>query len=103
MRGSLALSVVHMEAVNINNNSTPPPLETVLRTFFQGNTPESVQLLFWRLFQCWVVNDCAIGSGLMDADLALVFDQLNELVAAAYLLHLAGNSTTTEQKGAGHA
>ncbi|MBS7565538.1 hypothetical protein KHS38_14085 [Mucilaginibacter sp. Bleaf8] len=87
-----------MEAVHINNNSFNPPLKKVITTFFNRNSPESVQLMFWRLFQCWVTKDCTLRGEVSDQEVALVFDQLNDLVAAAYMEHQTGSSSGDQEE-----
>jgi hypothetical protein len=83
-----------MEAVYINNNSSNLPLQKVMADFFRRNSPESVQLLFWKMFQCWVTKDCTLKGEVSDQEVALVFDQLVELVAAAYSVHESGGAST---------
>ncbi|QJD95978.1 hypothetical protein HH214_08855 [Mucilaginibacter robiniae] len=91
-----------MEAVHTHNNSSHHPLEKAMHAFFLQNSPESVQLLLWKMFQCWVTKDCSLKAGLPDAEVALVFDQLNDLIAAAYAVHQTSHFSATEQKGNGH-
>jgi hypothetical protein len=92
-----------MEAVHINNNFSNQPWRKVLGTFFDQNSPESVQLLFWKMFQCWVTKDCTLKGEVSDEEVALVFDQLVELVAAAYSVHQSGGSAADAAGGEGHA
>ncbi|WP_158829022.1 hypothetical protein [Mucilaginibacter lacusdianchii] len=86
-----------MEAVYIKNNSGSPSWKTVLETFFKRNSPESVQLLFWRMFQCWVTRDCALRGGMSDEEVAVAFDQLIEFVSAAYTHHQAQSPSGNPQ------
>jgi len=89
-----------MEAVHINFNITSElSFNNVAKTFFEDNTPDSVRVLFWKLFQCWVTRDCNIKSDLADEEIALFFDQLIDLVAAAHILHQANRASENEQEG----
>ncbi|MDB5143398.1 MAG: hypothetical protein JWQ66_2111 [Mucilaginibacter sp.] len=89
-----------MEAVSNNYNITSAlPLEKVMSTFFKDNTPDSVKVLFWKMFQCWVTRDCNIKSDLTDEEIALFFDQLIDLVAAAHILHQANRALDAGQEG----
>ena len=92
-----------MEAVIINHNFTASlTFKEVMKKFFDGHTPESTQVLFWKFFQCWVTRDCNIKADLSDEEVALFFDQLIDLVAAAYILHQANGASLNEQEGNGH-
>jgi len=71
-------------------------------TFFNANTPDSVREFFWKVFQCWVTRDCNIKSEISDQEVALFFDQLIDLVAAAYIVHEANRVPPTGQEGNGH-
>lgn len=73
-----------------------------MKTFFGEHTPESAQVLFWKFFQCWVTRDCNIKADLSDEEVALFFDQLMDLVAAAYILHQANGALENKQEGEGH-
>lgn len=89
-----------MEAVHINFNVTSElPLKDVAKTFFKDNTPDSVKVLFWKMFQCWVTRDCNIKSDLTDEEIALFFDQLIDLVAAAHIEHEANRVSENRQQG----
>lgn len=66
--------------------------------FFKRNTPESVRVLFWKMFQCWVTKDCNLKAEISDEEVALFFDQLIDLVAAAYSLRQA-NRALPRQEG----
>lgn len=87
--------LLSMEAVNKNIISSQPTLQKVMASFFERNSPESVQVLFWKIFQCWVTKDCKIRGELSDAELALVLDQLLELVTAAQSLYRNSNVFNT--------
>jgi type II secretory pathway component PulF len=92
-----------MEAVFTNNNFTSGlSLNGVIKTFFTANTPESVKYRFWKLFQCWVTKECNIKTEISDEEIALFFDQLNNLVAAAYTVHQANGASPNLQEGKGH-
>lgn len=91
-----------MEAINQSNKLSQHPWKEVMATFFQQNSPESVKLLFWRMFQCWVTKDCTIKGDVSDEEVALVFDQLIELVSAAYQLHQNNNNSIKFPEGKSH-
>jgi hypothetical protein len=92
-----------MEAVIAKQDFTSAlPLKDVLTKFFDDHTPESTNVLFWKFFQCWVTRECNIKADLSDEEIALFFDQLMDLVAAAYILHQANRVLPTEQEGSGH-
>jgi hypothetical protein len=89
-----------MEAVTNNFNITSVLLlNEVMSTFFKDNTPEKAKVLFWKMFQCWVTRDCNIISDLTDKEIALFFDQLIDLVAAAHILHQANGASLSKQGG----
>jgi len=91
-----------MEATITKYNFTAVlPLKEVMANFFKANTPESVKVLFWKFFQCWVTKDCNIKAELSDEEVALFLDQLIDLVAAAYIVHQA-NGALNPQEGKGH-
>lgn len=88
-----------MEAVYNNFNlSSESSLKEAMSTFFKDNTPESVKVLFWKMFQCWVTRDCNIKVDLSDKEIALFFDQLIDLVAAAHILHQANRASNPQSK-----
>ncbi len=89
-----------MEAVSNNFNITSAlTLNEAMSSFFKDNTPESVKVLFWKMLQCWVTRDCNIKSDLSDKEVALFFDQLIDLVAAAHILHEANRALESGQEG----
>jgi hypothetical protein len=92
-----------MEAVFINKDLTSGlPLKKVMDAFFSANTPESVKNLFWKMFQCWATKDCKIKAEISDEEVALFFDQLIDLVAAAYIVHQANRVSPNQQEGGSH-
>jgi len=92
-----------MEAVFINKDLTPAlPLKKVMDAFFSDNTPESVKSLFWSMFQCWVTKDCNLKAEVSDEEIALFFDQLSDLVAAAYVVHQANRALDEGRKEGRH-
>jgi hypothetical protein len=92
-----------MEAVIIKHNFTAAlSLKEVMATFFRDNTPETAKVLFWKFFQCWVTKDCNIKAEISDEEVALFFDQLIDLVAAAYIVHQANGALSNPQEGIGH-
>jgi hypothetical protein len=50
----------------------------VAETFFRDYSIGSVQVLFWKFFQCWVTRDCDLISDMTDKEIALFLDQLIE-------------------------
>ncbi|WEA01753.1 hypothetical protein [Mucilaginibacter sp. SJ] len=84
---------------NILHQSSP--LQKVIESFFKGYTPDSTKFMFWKLFQCWALKDCTIKAEVSDEEVALFFDQLIDLVAAAYTVHQANGATPVVQKGLG--
>ena len=92
-----------MEAVFINKSFTSNlSLKEVTATFFKENTPESAKIFFWKMFQCWALKDCKIKAEISDEEVALFFDQLIDLVAAAYIVHEANRVSPTRQEGIEH-
>lgn len=92
-----------MEAVYLNKNfPSDLSLKEVMTAFFKGNSPESAKVLFWKMFQCWVTRDCNLKADVSDEELALFFDQLIDLVAAAHILHQANRVSPTGQEGLSH-
>lgn len=92
-----------MEAVTINKNFTSAlNIDEALAAFFKAHSPEDIQVLFWKFFKCWVRRDCDIEVELTNEEVALFFDQLMDLVAAAYILHQANGALENKQEGEGH-
>jgi hypothetical protein len=92
-----------MEAVLTNNNSIAElSLKKMMDAFFKANTQDSVREFFWKVFQCWVTRDCNIKAEISDEEVALFFDQLTDLVAAAYIVHQANRVSQTGQEGIEH-
>jgi hypothetical protein len=92
-----------MEAAFLYTNfNSGLSLKEATKAFFDSNTPESTKGHFWKFFQCWVTRDCNLKSDLSDEEVALFFDQLIDLVAAAYILHQANRVLPTEQEGDKH-
>jgi len=92
-----------MEAVNTYNNIESSSLiRRVLTNFFNLNSTESSRIIFWKIFQCWTIKDCKVKAEISDEEVALFFDQLIDLVAAAYILHEANKAPKTEQEGNQH-
>ncbi len=92
-----------MEAVIIKHNfSAGLTLKEVMTTFFRDNTPDSTKVLFWKFFQCWVTRDCKIKAEISDEEIALFFDQLIDLVAAAYIVHQANRVHLENEEGNVH-
>jgi hypothetical protein len=79
------------------------PFKKVMDSFFINNPPEKVKYLFWKLLQCYVLKDCNIKVEVPDKEVALFYDQLMDLVAAAYILHQAYRVSNQESGGNEHA
>lgn len=73
-----------------------------MESFFLNNPPDRVKYLFWKLFQCYVLKDCNAEVDVPEKEVALFYDQLMDLVAAAYILHQANGVVKPEQGGNGH-
>jgi hypothetical protein len=92
-----------MEAAFINNNFLDGlSLKEVMETFFSSNSLDSVKSRFFYVFQCWVTKDCNYKAEISDKEIALFFDQLTNLVAAAYIIHQANRVSITKQEGESH-
>lgn len=92
-----------MEAADINKGITSDlSFEEAAETFFKDHSTQSVQVLVWKFFQCWVTRDCKIISDLSDEEIALFLDQLIDLVAAAQILHEANRVSENQREGDGH-
>jgi hypothetical protein len=92
-----------MEAALINHNLISElSLKKMMDAFFKANTPDSAREFFWKVFQCWVTRDCNIKAEISDEEVALFFDQLTDLVAAAYIVHEANRVSPTGQEGMDH-
>lgn len=89
-----------MEAVNNNRHSHPNlPFRKVTETFFSKHSPDSAKYMFWKFFQCWAIKDCQIKTEIPDEEVALFFDQLTDLVTAAYLIYQAGDFNLNKPQG----
>lgn len=92
-----------MEAViPYNDRTSSTSLMQTLESFFSKNTPDSVMCLVWKLFQCYVTRDCNIKAEVPDKEVALFYDQLIELVNAAYVVHQADRASINENGGNNH-
>lgn len=92
-----------MEAVLQQQDfEAPLSLREEVRKFFAGRTPDTAKVMFWKLFQCWATKECTVKGEVTDEEVALFFDQLTDLVAAAYILHQANGAPEDPQKGNGH-
>lgn len=77
-----------MEALYIHQKlSSGRAFKDVIAAFFKAHTPDSTKYLCWKLFQCWALKDCNIKAEITDEEVAFFFDQVIELVAAAYAEH----------------
>lgn len=72
-----------------------------MATFFKKYTPDSTKVLFWVLFQCWTKQDCKLTTELSDQEVALFFDQLINLVAAAHIEHQANRVSESKRQEGG--
>lgn len=88
-----------MEAGTTNNLSSRRSLKEVITSFFNNNTLDSSQVLTWKIFQCWTTRDCNFKSDVTNEEIAAFLDQLNLLVAAAYIEHQANAVSENRQKG----
>ena len=88
-----------MEAGITNNFRQDHSLKEVISTFFNSITPDSSQVLTWKIFQCWTTRDCNFKSGVTNEEIAAFLDQLNLLVAAAYIEHQANAASKNPQHG----
>jgi hypothetical protein len=70
--------------------------------FFAEYTPQTTHFTFLKIFQCWGINECKLRAEISDEEVALFFDQLIDLVAAAYILHQANRALISPQEGKGH-
>ncbi|MFA6082768.1 hypothetical protein [Mucilaginibacter sp.] len=70
-----------------------------MERFFKVHTPEEIQLLFWKFFQCWVTRDCNIKANLSDEEVAQFYDQLMELITATHKLYEANVAMPRPQEG----
>ena len=92
-----------MEAAIKNKSfSNNLALSEVMGSFFKERTPDTAKVVFWKLFQCWALKDCKIKAEMSDEEVALFFDQLIDLVAAAYIVHQANRVPITGQEGREH-
>ena len=92
-----------MEAAYINHEFTSQlSFDDVAKIFFKNNSTESVKVAFWQIFQCWMKKGCKIRTEISDEEIALFFDQLIDLVAAAYILHQANRVSESGQERAGN-
>lgn len=88
-----------MEAAFINKDpSFARPFTEAAATFFKSNTPDSVKVFCWQLFKCWATKDCKEITDLSDEEVALFFDQLIDLVAAAHIEHQANGASALNSK-----
>ena len=93
-----------MEAVYIQDSFSPgASFKEASASFFKKRTPDGAKVLCWKLFQCWAQKDCNLKSDLTDEEVALFFDQLIALVAAAYIEHQANRVPNEPRGGEGHA
>jgi hypothetical protein len=89
-------------AVNKQNLTTSSTIHAGVAMFFKDHTPDSAKVMFWKLFQCWAMKECTIKAEVTDEEVALFFDQLNDLVSAAYVLHQANEPSANQQEGSSH-
>ena len=98
----LTIKICCMEAVIIKHSFTAgSTLKEAMLAYFKANTPETTTVLFWKFFQCWVTRDCKFRAEITDEEVALFFDQLIDLVAAAHILHQANRVSENKQLGGG--
>ena len=93
-----------MEAGITNHFRQDHSLKEFISTFFNSITPDSSQVLTWKIFQCWTTRDCNFKSDVTNEEIAAFLDQLNLLVAAAYIEHQANAvSENPKQSGGNNA
>lgn len=89
-----------MEAEFIYKKLYPQqPFKDVLEVFFSEYSPQTTHFLFLKIFQCWGINKCTLKSEISDEEIALFFDQLIDLVAAAHIEHQANRVSHNKQHG----
>ena len=92
-----------MEAVIIKHKFSPAlSLGEVAANFFKTRSVEDTDFLFLKFFQCWVLKDCKNKAEIADEEVALFFDQLSELVAAAYQEHQKQKANNPDDEGEAH-
>jgi hypothetical protein len=88
-----------MNAVIKNTDfSSDLPLKKAMESFFINNPPHRVEYLFWKLFQCYVLKDCNIKVEVPEKEIALFYDQLMDLVTAAYIVHQANRGSQNRKE-----
>lgn len=88
-----------MGTIQHNSLASEPALTEAVTNFFSAHTPDTAKVLTWKIFQCWTLKDCEITSEIPKEKIALFLDQLNDLVAAAYILHQANRASSAGQQG----
>ena len=88
-----------MEAGTTNNANQGRSLKEVMTAVFNSITPDTSQVLTWKIFQCWTTRDCNFKSDVTNEEIAAFLDQLNLLVAAAYIEHQANAVSQNPQQG----
>lgn len=92
-----------MESViNTQTLTSGLSLTEAIAAFFKNHSLDDARVLFWKFFQCWVTKDCNQKAEVSDEEIALFFDQLVDLVAAAYIVHQANGASLNPQEGNGH-
>jgi hypothetical protein len=82
-----------MGAIKLNSSlSLGTTFSEALANFFLANTPETTEVMAWKIFQCWTLKDCNLKAEISDEKVALFLDQLIGLVAAAYNVHQANRA-----------
>jgi hypothetical protein len=77
-----------MEAVYLNNNfKSGLSFKKAVKDFFKDNDPDTVRIMIWRIFQCWIKRDCDVITDVSHREMAQFFDQLIDLIGAAYIVH----------------
>jgi len=69
-----------MEAGTNNNSNQGRSLKEVMTAVFNSITPDTSQVLTWKIFQCWTTRDCNFKSDVTNEEIAAFLDQLNLLV-----------------------
>lgn len=68
-------------------------------SFFKDRTFGETQTIFFKLFQCWGIKECYKRIDLTNAEVALFYDQLVNLVGEAYIAYQANRPALNREEG----
>ena len=91
-----------MEAEMPIDNQIDLSPEKVIENFFDTYSIEQVKERFWFIFKSRVTSPTRDLDQLPDEETALFFDQLTDLVSAAFELHQANGARTGQREGGAH-